>query len=147
MDIAVYKVHENNGMRTFLWVMDNYSAEEIESIKLSQRGFSAGSHDGKWIGEGIMVTYDDKRRMQPITDDMRSTVRFLDVGQGKCDSKFCIESMPRPMACANTSCTNVDDPKKPEFKKCVRCMKTFYCSKECQISHWTPAHKAVCKRP
>jgi hypothetical protein len=31
-------------------------------------------------------------------------------------------------------------------KRCARCQTTFYCSKECQTSHWKE-HKQTCKAP
>ncbi|KAF9261550.1 hypothetical protein L218DRAFT_930793 [Marasmius fiardii PR-910] len=30
------------------------------------------------------------------------------------------------------------------FQRCSRCRKTYYCSPECQLRHWTD-HKAACK--
>lgn len=29
------------------------------------------------------------------------------------------------------------------FKRCSQCKKTYYCSKNCQVSHW-PTHKTAC---
>jgi ankyrin repeat protein len=30
-------------------------------------------------------------------------------------------------------------------KKCAGCLKVYYCTRECQLTHW-PAHKAECRR-
>jgi ankyrin repeat protein len=30
-------------------------------------------------------------------------------------------------------------------KKCAGCLKVFYCTRECQLAHWS-AHKAVCRQ-
>jgi len=42
--------------------------------------------------------------------------------------------------CAN--CKSVST-RKDEYKKCSRCLVTFYCSKDCQVSHWR-VHKETC---
>ena len=34
--------------------------------------------------------------------------------------------------------------KKEAFKRCSKCKKVWYCSKECQVSHWKESHKAEC---
>ena len=34
--------------------------------------------------------------------------------------------------------------KKEDFKKCAKCRRAAYCSKDCQKKHW-PVHKTVCK--
>ncbi|TFK68973.1 hypothetical protein BDN72DRAFT_959905 [Pluteus cervinus] len=44
--------------------------------------------------------------------------------------------------CSNVHCAKADVRNK--FRKCGRCGKTFYCSKECQTTHWKEAHKGVC---
>lgn len=33
---------------------------------------------------------------------------------------------------------------KPDMKKCSRCKKVVYCSKECQLKDWKAGHKHVC---
>lgn len=38
----------------------------------------------------------------------------------------------------------IDNPPQTTFKKCSRCKKVYYCSKECQKRHW-PTHKLSCK--
>eukprot|EP00455_Lapot_gusevi_P055110 TRINITY_DN8938_c0_g3_i1.p1 TRINITY_DN8938_c0_g3~~TRINITY_DN8938_c0_g3_i1.p1 ORF type:complete len:187 (-),score=19.87 TRINITY_DN8938_c0_g3_i1:50-610(-) len=40
-------------------------------------------------------------------------------------------------------CENCGESGK-KFKKCSRCQSCWYCSKECQISHW-PTHKSTCQ--
>jgi hypothetical protein len=41
--------------------------------------------------------------------------------------------------CANPSCDSAG------LKKCANCLEVYFCTKECQVTHW-PAHKADCKR-
>ncbi|KAG2207688.1 hypothetical protein INT47_011808 [Mucor saturninus] len=46
--------------------------------------------------------------------------------------------------CANMAC----DKKETEpgsFKRCGRCQRVSYCSRECQKEHWKTGHRAVCK--
>jgi hypothetical protein len=45
--------------------------------------------------------------------------------------------------CANCSRTESEEGK--GLKSCSTCLLTFYCSKECQKSHWKSAHKKECK--
>jgi ankyrin repeat protein len=40
--------------------------------------------------------------------------------------------------CAKQGCNGVG------AKKCAGCLQVYYCTRECQLTHW-PAHKAVCK--
>jgi hypothetical protein len=40
--------------------------------------------------------------------------------------------------CEKPGCSN------PGGKKCARCMKATYCSKECQTAHWKGGHKSAC---
>jgi len=40
--------------------------------------------------------------------------------------------------CANCIKKNV------KFQKCAKCLKTYYCNKECQYNHWH-LHKLICK--
>ena len=44
------------------------------------------------------------------------------------------------MVCANCN----DIANKEPYKKCAKCKRAVYCSKECQKKHW-PVHKTVCK--
>ncbi|KAF9476535.1 hypothetical protein BDN70DRAFT_995593 [Pholiota conissans] len=41
------------------------------------------------------------------------------------------------------ACTNCYKPGQ-DFKRCERCKTSYYCSRECQKSHW-PKHKTFCK--
>lgn len=45
--------------------------------------------------------------------------------------------------CANLKCRNMLPFAKS--KRCTACMRTRYCSKECQLEDW-PGHKAACRR-
>ena len=42
-------------------------------------------------------------------------------------------------------CGNPDCPK-PGTDMCSRCKSVFYCSRDCQRSHWKAGHKKVCKK-
>ena len=35
----------------------------------------------------------------------------------------------------------------PHLKKCGRCEKAYYCSKDCQKKHWKSGHKRNCQPP
>ena len=35
----------------------------------------------------------------------------------------------------------------PHLKKCGRCGKAYYCSKNCQKKHWKSGHKRNCQPP
>jgi carboxypeptidase C (cathepsin A) len=52
---------------------------------------------------------------------------------------------------AHRQCANVVCDKKEEepgsFKRCGRCQRVSYCSRECQKEHWKTGHRAVCKSP
>ncbi|KAI8977514.1 hypothetical protein BDF20DRAFT_875305 [Mycotypha africana] len=47
------------------------------------------------------------------------------------------------------TCGNITCDKKEErpgsFKRCGRCQKVCYCSRECQKEHWKSGHKLLCK--
>ncbi|KAG2220694.1 hypothetical protein INT45_012558 [Circinella minor] len=49
----------------------------------------------------------------------------------------------RHRQCSSTFCTNTEQ-KEGDFKKCGRCQRVSYCSRECQKEHWKHGHKAVC---
>lgn len=50
-------------------------------------------------------------------------------------------------ACSNSSCYNLSIAESGiRYKKCSKCHIAYYCSKECQLTHWK-VHKAWCKRP
>ncbi|CEP17147.1 hypothetical protein [Parasitella parasitica] len=46
--------------------------------------------------------------------------------------------------CANIDC-NKKEEKPGSFKRCGRCQRVSYCSRECQKDHWKHGHKAVCR--
>ncbi|KAK5452049.1 hypothetical protein LTS15_007772 [Exophiala xenobiotica] len=48
--------------------------------------------------------------------------------------------------CVACNKSEVELPTGTGLKRCGRCQKVSYCSKECQTSHW-PQHKAGCRRP
>ncbi|KAI8147599.1 hypothetical protein BJV82DRAFT_642958 [Fennellomyces sp. T-0311] len=52
----------------------------------------------------------------------------------------------RHKQCSSTFCTNTEQ-KEGDFKKCGRCQRVSYCSRECQKEHWKAGHKAVCNAP
>ncbi|KAI9318686.1 hypothetical protein BX666DRAFT_1930632 [Dichotomocladium elegans] len=52
----------------------------------------------------------------------------------------------RHRQCSNTHCTKVEE-KTGDFKKCGKCQRVSYCSRECQKEHWKAGHKAVCSEP
>lgn len=43
-----------------------------------------------------------------------------------------------------SSCVHCSKPML-KAKRCARCKKVNYCSKECQLNHW-PSHRGVCKK-
>jgi len=47
--------------------------------------------------------------------------------------------------CWGPDCDNLERKGQPKFKRCQRCKRAQYCSKECQISHWKEGrHKKEC---
>jgi len=36
---------------------------------------------------------------------------------------------------------------KPAKKWCAKCKVVWYCSRDCQSSHWKSSHKSICKEP
>ncbi|KAI8054936.1 uncharacterized protein B0P05DRAFT_498991 [Gilbertella persicaria] len=70
------------------------------------------------------------------------------------DQEKLIRQLAKEAAQDNIShrqCANMDCNKKEEepgsFKRCGRCQRVSYCSRECQKEHWKTGHKAVCKAP
>jgi hypothetical protein len=62
-----------------------------------------------------------------------------------------LSSLPLSQACNNPACVNtachseqrlVGGPK----TVCAGCGRARYCSRACQVQHWSAAHKAVCKQ-
>ncbi|RMZ88152.1 hypothetical protein DV736_g4615, partial [Chaetothyriales sp. CBS 134916] len=51
-----------------------------------------------------------------------------------------------PRACVACNKSEVELSTGSGLKRCGRCQKVTYCSKECQTSHWAQ-HKAACRRP
>lgn len=70
-------------------------------------------------------------------------------------SKFCkcldkkyneVKSMTKMGRCLNLECTLPGSMvAKSEMFCCVGCRQVFYCSPECQRSHWKCGHKEDCK--
>ncbi|KAF1801046.1 hypothetical protein FB192DRAFT_1383708 [Mucor lusitanicus] len=54
-----------------------------------------------------------------------------------------------PESASHRQCANVMCDKKEEepgsFKRCGRCQRVSYCSRECQKDHWKHGHRAVCR--
>lgn len=48
--------------------------------------------------------------------------------------------------CANSSCEKKEE-EPGSFKRCGRCQRVSYCSRECQKEHWKNGHRIVCKIP
>lgn len=51
--------------------------------------------------------------------------------------------------CSNTTIINemnCGNCKKYANKKCSKCLKIYYCSRECQIKHWSTEHKLNCSK-
>ncbi|KAI8363930.1 hypothetical protein BD560DRAFT_455465 [Blakeslea trispora] len=70
------------------------------------------------------------------------------------DQEKLIRQLAKEAASDNIShrqCAHVDCDKREEepgsFKRCGRCQRVAYCSRECQKEHWKAGHKAVCKSP
>ena len=74
-------------------------------------------------------------------------VAFYETPDGK-EITFDAEHLQRLQAereNAGMVCANCNDiANKEPFKKCAKCKRAAYCSKECQKKHW-PVHKTVCK--
>ena len=51
----------------------------------------------------------------------------------------------KPGTCGNLLCNNLQS-KDEDFKKCGRCQKIAYCTRECQIEHWKQGHKKLCNK-
>jgi hypothetical protein len=45
--------------------------------------------------------------------------------------------------CSSYECQNVESHPR-EFKTCMRCRTTKYCSRKCQKKHWKQGHKKEC---
>ncbi|CEG67461.1 hypothetical protein RMATCC62417_03889 [Rhizopus microsporus] len=48
--------------------------------------------------------------------------------------------------CANPMCEKREE-EPGSFKRCGRCQRVAYCSRDCQREHWKTGHKVVCKSP
>jgi TPR repeat protein len=51
------------------------------------------------------------------------------------------------LTCSNPTCTEIEKfraPASEKFRKCTRCHRSMYCSRECQRKHWKTGHKAEC---
>jgi hypothetical protein len=48
--------------------------------------------------------------------------------------------------CANRVCDKKEE-EPGSFKRCGRCQRVAYCSRECQKEHWKTGHKIICKSP
>ena len=50
-------------------------------------------------------------------------------------------------ACSNPECLKLNDcDSEDKYKKCAKCHLAYYCTKECQVKHWS-THKQWCTRP
>ena len=85
----------------------------------------------------ISMYYDDDenfRRMNFKLEDCKSESKWI---------KECIRRNEfkklRPAECANKKCDNKGS------SRCSRCLKVWYCGKDCQKTHWRK-HKKVCKK-
>ena len=52
---------------------------------------------------------------------------------------------PMDLVCGRPACDVSGQDSSVRMKRCVRCRRTYYCSKECQAEHW-PEHKKQCRR-
>jgi hypothetical protein len=50
--------------------------------------------------------------------------------------------LDRLRTCGNPACIEVEGEQK--FKRCSRCRKVRYCSRDCQVIHWKAEHKQQC---
>ena len=64
-------------------------------------------------------------------------------GRSKSQGNSLVEKMENIVKHNCATChksADVDD----EFKRCSRCKSIWYCSKECQVKHWSDGHKSEC---
>ncbi|KAK4116597.1 hypothetical protein N656DRAFT_701743 [Canariomyces notabilis] len=53
----------------------------------------------------------------------------------------------QPAKCSNPECpTPVSESESPSLQRCSRCRTISYCSRDCQVAHWS-VHKPACTRP
>lgn len=48
--------------------------------------------------------------------------------------------------CGNYEICKKHEQKVGEFNKCSKCRWVRYCSRDCQVYHWTTKHKALCMK-
>lgn len=79
-------------------------------------------------------------------ENMENFERLSDAEKQKLIQQLAKEALPenvRHKQCSNTYCTKTEE-NKGDFKKCGRCQRVSYCSRECQKEHWKAGHKVVC---
>ena len=58
-----------------------------------------------------------------------------------------LETMKISNNCSNCSLKHSSfETEVPPFKKCSKCQRVYYCSRECQIKHWKRKHKQECPK-
>ncbi|EFX85370.1 hypothetical protein DAPPUDRAFT_237975 [Daphnia pulex] len=111
------------------WVVDAETEEEFQLFRFLLRLNSTRIEPSKWQKENIplggsspwLATF-----FSPLYQDSESKESNDDE---QADEKCC------------AVCKKIPE----KLKRCSRCRSTFYCSVECQHSHW-PMHKILCKK-
>jgi hypothetical protein len=97
------------------------------------------------LSDDCRTNHDAARSVFHAAMHRPGTYSFVDKPGGSDDSRDAFRRPDRRVpSCAH--CKAVDDADVRLFKACGRCGTVVYCSRDCQLAHWTE-HKPKCKKP
>mgnify|MGYP005994326719 CR=1 FL=1 len=98
------------------------------------------------LGWDLWKTFTDKATKKKYTKQLMFAQRTMYINQVATFmvANFCGEFTGQGAMKSNAGvCVHCSKPMLKK-KRCARCKKVNYCSKECQLNHW-PSHRGVCK--
>jgi hypothetical protein len=123
---------EKHGQEELQYIMMTRMMSGEQKVNGERREWSNGFLGSRWYDAKTMTTYCRASFISKKTDDDSIPKKYRIV--------FRFENRQKKR-CGNPECENQG----LGYEKCGICKSVYYCSKECQHSHWK-IHKKICKK-